>query len=348
MNQITTKDWIEKYDFKDNYYQIGESRFHELKMPKSINNDCKKVYEYQKVQCDNPYFNCVLKDMTISCNDNGISGTSFKTCNGYYLNDLSNYWSEGDNKSNIYYSLSPKFPTVFIGEKWGGWNYFHYVFSSLPKLAFYLKNISFDRIIHNSIKKKFVKDSLTYLGINLDSIICMDDYPKIVVQKLNAVSPIGWGVNPNRESCFKIRDLFKNEFQKGKRKIYISRKNSSSRKLLNEDQIIDFLLKQDFEIIFLENMDFIAQVKLFSESEIVIAPHGAGLTNLVWCNSGTKVIEIQSPLYVGLCYWLVSNSVDLDYHYVVGNGFDSNNPWKDGSSDYIVDLNNFKKEYQNL
>ncbi|MGB7058147.1 MAG: hypothetical protein WBD58_10625, partial [Geitlerinemataceae cyanobacterium] len=49
-----------------------------------------------------------------------------------------------------------------------------------------------------------------------------------------------------------------------------------------------------------------------------IAPHGSGLTNLAFCQPGTKVIEIFSPNYVYHCYWLVSNSIDLEYYYLLG------------------------------
>ena len=33
----------------------------------------------------------------------------------------------------------------------------------------------------------------------------------------------------------------------------------------------------------LEEMSLSAQIELFSEAEAVVAPHGAGLTNLIWC-----------------------------------------------------------------
>ena len=34
-------------------------------------------------------------------------------------------------------------------------------------------------------------------------------------------------------------------------------------------------------------------MKTFAEASHVLAAHGAGLTNLLWCQPGTKVIEIQ-------------------------------------------------------
>ena len=37
------------------------------------------------------------------------------------------------------------------------------------------------------------------------------------------------------------------------------------------------------------------QFKTFAEATHVLAAHGAGLVNTLWCNPGTKIIEIQDP-----------------------------------------------------
>jgi capsular polysaccharide biosynthesis protein len=51
-----------------------------------------------------------------------------------------------------------------------------------------------------------------------------------------------------------------------------------------------------------------------------VAPHGAGLCNIVFCSPGTKVIEIFSPELVTLFYWKLSNQLGLDYYYMLGKG----------------------------
>ena len=45
-----------------------------------------------------------------------------------------------------------------------------------------------------------------------------------------------------------------------------------------------------------------------------MAPHGAGLTNLVWCEPKTKVIEIQDPKMVKKkVYPVLAKCLDLDH-----------------------------------
>lgn len=74
-------------------------------------------------------------------------------------------------------------------------------------------------------------------------------------------------------------------------------------------------------------------------AKVIISPHGAGLTNLVFCSPGTKLIEIFSPKYVNCLYWQISNFCDLQYYYLIGENYENNNSeqllWK---PDIIVNI----------
>ena len=67
------------------------------------------------------------------------------------------------------------------------------------------------------------------------------------------------------------------------------------------------------------------------------------MSNLVFCMPGTKVVEIYSPELVATYFWRLSNRLDLDYYYMLGNGspttLDTDYPqsW-DSRTDIEVDL----------
>ncbi|NET41307.1 DUF563 domain-containing protein [Okeania sp. SIO2B3] len=69
---------------------------------------------------------------------------------------------------------------------------------------------------------------------------------------------------------------------------------------------------------------------------MIITPHGAGLTNLVFCTPGTKVIEIFSPKYITPIYWQISNVCGLLHYYLIGENFDNPNSAK--SMRYTPDI----------
>jgi capsular polysaccharide biosynthesis protein len=87
---------------------------------------------------------------------------------------------------------------------------------------------------------------------------------------------------------------------------------------VNEEEIWPLFSRRGFLRVTLEKMSLVDQIALFSQAEAVVAPHGAGLTNLVWSAPRTKVLEIFSPLYVNLCYWAIATPIHADYYYLLG------------------------------
>jgi hypothetical protein len=349
MESMTTYEWILKYDDIKNYKQIGQKTLHQLELPKSINNKCFNIFKQNQNQINNSYFCAKLNDINIFCSNNGINGASLKTYNSIYLNDLSSYWSESvclDAKLTIRYILEN--PAIFIGQKWGGHNFFHYLHTSLPKLVImdiYNLDLNSIKIIHNSINKNYISESFSLLGINLDNIICLDDYPNLKTKNLYICSPIGYGVNPNIESCKILKYLF-TKYTKNKKELGLYIKRTSGRKIINEDEIINILITKDFKIIEPDKLNFLEQISLFSSAHTIIAPHGAGLSNLVWCPSGAKVLEMFSPTYVGLCYWLMADSCNLNYYYLIGEGYwsdDSDYWYSNGLKDMKINIDDFKR-----
>ena len=63
--------------------------------------------------------------------------------------------------------------------------------------------------------------------------------------------------------------------------------------------MLTFLLKYLLNFnkyFFLNNISILDQVKLFSNAEVIVSPSGSSLTNIVFCNPGTNIIEIK-PRY---------------------------------------------------
>lgn len=102
---------------------------------------------------------------------------------------------------------------------------------------------------------------------------------------------------------------------KENRSIYISRKHSA-RSFDNESDVKELLQNCGFRSIQCENLALSQQIALFQAANMVVASHGAGLANLVWCQPGTRVIEIFSPKYFNDCYARLGSSLRLDYQAV--------------------------------
>lgn len=86
------------------------------------------------------------------------------------------------------------------------------------------------------------------------------------------------------------------------KKIFISRKDAPYRQMTNEDEIFALFEPLGFVRYELSKLSLLEQVALFYNAEYVVAAHGAGLTNLIFCRPGTKVVEIFQNLYDSVFY----------------------------------------------
>jgi capsular polysaccharide biosynthesis protein len=78
----------------------------------------------------------------------------------------------------------------------------------------------------------------------------------------------------------------------GGRLLYISRRDARRRRLANEDEVFARLAPLGFERVSLDGLSFEDQARLFHEARLVVAPHGAGLANLVFSRPGTLLVEL--------------------------------------------------------
>jgi len=114
-----------------------------------------------------------------------------------------------------------------------------------------------------------------------------------------------------------LRHKFRDGFCEPTRKIFINRDDAPARKLINAEKI--FMALQGWETVTLTGMSTKKQIELFSSASHVISTHGAGLTNLLWCLAGTKVIEIsQKELLEKKVYPVLSHHLGLSHHVLLG------------------------------
>jgi len=106
---------------------------------------------------------------------------------------------------------------------------------------------------------------------------------------------------------------------KSSKRIIVSRGSSTTRRWLNENDCINLLDTLNFKLIDPSKLSLSQQVEAFSNAEIILGPHGAGLTNIMFCSPGTKVIEIRSQEQGGEyssanCYEELSSIFRVKHH----------------------------------
>jgi len=74
--------------------------------------------------------------------------------------------------------------------------------------------------------------------------------------------------------------------------VVIHREKGHSRSLRNEDDVIKMIESKGEKVkLFIPSKSFSDDIRLFRTAKAVVAPHGAGLFNVLWTPQGTPVME---------------------------------------------------------
>ena len=225
-------------------------------------------------------------------------------------------------------------------------NYFHWTINLLPRIDILKKGgidtYGIDKFVINKYKYQAQIDAIKILEIPEEKIIF--SHPDLHLKAEKLIVP-----SISRTSIYSINFLrqeflLQNKYNDHKlldtpKKIYIARGDTNRRRVINESEVIGFLSQKGFHCLDLTNFSLLEQVSLFSRAEIIIAPHGAGLTNIVFCNTNTKLIEILSPHYVNKCFWEISCILGIEYYYLLGEKTNFKNKAKVSYADENILVN---------
>ncbi len=209
-----------------------------------------------------------------------------------------------------------------------GTNYAHWLLDLLPRIYLIeqagIDLNTIDYFIVNDYLSAVQIESLTHLGISKNRVLTSQWNPHIQASDLIVPSLVSGenSCDPNWSlGWLKQKFLTKLRIKKDQQSlIYINRKSVSYRRVLNEDKLESLLVNRGFKSLSLEERSIFEQAELLYNASVVVAPHGAGLSNLVFCQPKTIVIELLHHSAVNLMYWQLSNTLNLDYHYILSQG----------------------------
>ena len=119
------------------------------------------------------------------------------------------------------------------------------------------------------------------------------------------------------------------------RKIYIARTDTPRRRLRNETALLDVVHDRGFEIVVPGTLTLTEQIRVFREASLVVGPHGAGLTNIVFCEPGTIVYELVPDHYPNICFGNLALICQLRYW---ADSFVSHGEGHPSARDWDVDV----------
>lgn len=106
------------------------------------------------------------------------------------------------------------------------------------------------------------------------------------------------------------------------RKLYVSRRDAAARPLVNDAEISALLEAHGFETVMLTGKPVAEQIRLFSSASHVVGAHGAGLVNILFCQPGAALCELQMLSNVQWTIRRMASVAALRYGCVIGRAED--------------------------
>jgi hypothetical protein len=259
------------------------------------------------------------------------------------------------NKSFLYYSFNYQI------------SFAHYITQCLPKLKKFIENNDLLLIVPESTYNEISKDIFNILNIGNERILILKDGINYTFDELYTVEHIGnqWhgpGGDIN-EDGIKVYELIRKNLNifpndKPHRKVYLKRDSTPNithgngevgiiRKILNEEKLIDFLVKNKFEIIELGNKSINYKKEALKDIKILVTQLGANCTNLIFSNNIENSIFLSNDRPIGERFYIdvfnrLNNSKNKHHNLYYRSENINADPKNGWNSPFFIDTNDIK------
>lgn len=223
---------------------------------------------------------------------------------GWVLKDatLSDFAAKADSVLNGFDGVATdgvlNKPTLIVG---GQNNYFHWLLNWLAKLTICRKSSFANQAIATLVAcemNRYQSESLHLLKASSGLVVMSQQYKdkKESILIRDAIVPSIIHPAHNYEHVLRLREAFHSKAPGFADKIYISRKDAArgNRQITNEHEVEAFLKRYGFVTVSLSDLSVVEQAGVFAHARYIVAPHGAGLTNILHSGPETSLLEFQA------------------------------------------------------
>ncbi|MBP2316545.1 glycosyltransferase family 61 protein [Azospirillum soli] len=231
-------------------------------------------------------------------------------------------------------------PVLFVGGDVMG-NYYHWLIDFFPRLVVFsrlkarLTAMGIRRIALLRDPPAFARTLLHGLGIREEEILWIDGARATPFRSLCVLSNLSqYGfVHPHGVEI--LRAAFQRKVS-GTRKLYVSRRDAASRRIHNEAELAATLEAAGFETVVPSHLPFAEQHRLFAEASVIVGPHGAGLTNMLFAPPGAAVVELWPDVAPLRHFAVLARALGHGYGALRATAADTDRP-RDHNAGFCID-----------
>lgn len=213
---------------------------------------------------------------------------------------------------------------ILVTDEWTK-NYCHFLWESLSKLVLMKKEFQNPVLLlpKDYTKIDFVMKSLAVFGFDKRNIKLIPRKSRFKIKNLAFIPVVNIGMEGYYDflKFREIREIFLTKYKSqltknfGER-IYISRSNPQnqvSRRVDNEDELVKMIERYEFKTVYMEEFSFLDQISIMAQARLILAPHGAGITNVMFAKDDCHLIELINDKRGILCFEEMCARLGISY-----------------------------------
>ena len=261
----------------------------------------------------------VLDSLGREISDSGPSN-AVKSYSAEMKEQAKKYQSEHPSKKKKTVKVKGRLAVI---TKSGQDNYFHWMIQVFPRIKILSEaKLPYDALLFHPLTRRFQKESVELAKIDSKKLRFYGDDEELEVEEvlltsIPYVTSQGWEEFPVWIHDFWDALVPIDRDGNYPKHLLLSRNKALTRRIHNEGA----LLKEfpSFQSVILENYSLLQQANYFRNAEFIIAPHGAGLANLVFARPKTRFIELFDPSAPNSVFKNLARRLQIDYKSFVSS-----------------------------
>ena len=205
-------------------------------------------------------------------------------------------------------------------------NFCHWIVDWLPRLAFLGERAQRDDtyVAVPTLNAQYQWDTLRLCGFPPARVIQLGRLQAVRARQLLVPSDLSAIPHPGHKAAPWLLNYVRATLGYGaflaglngpqrRGKLYVSRDDAAGRRVVNEDALKAVLVRAGYQTIVTSHVTAAEQIAAFATASHIVAPHGAGLANVVFANPATTLIEIFPATYGTAAFYVLAAGVGVDY-----------------------------------
>ena len=252
-----------------------------------------------------------------------VTAEGYVFCNQQMIADS----AQGNKRTDLLWESTSTKPLKSLkGEHYaiihGRWTfgYYHWLSETVPKLIYLSQNYNLAELtllLPKSNDTAFAKQFL--IDYPFKNVAFFEDNTIVHLGHAIYVPDLYPGGNMPADIAKMVHDKYASQIVlPPQQTVFVSRAKAPVRNIVNEAELLAAITALGVKVVYTEDMSIKEQIAMFAASKTVISLHGAALTNMLFMQANSNVVELRiKGDSHNNCYFSMASAAKQNYYYLL-------------------------------